>query len=274
VLVGVAQARDLEFVAKYTGDWMIHCHLPHHMMNQMISMVGPMANAGHGMQTGLGMEEGMGIIRQGHALSDELGPGLGRGLGVAADAEKATSTLVGPQDQQHQHGQKLSEVEKKRVPGYPQDMMMIMDDEVAKPETWGLAKGWTASMMGMMTLVRVLPPEKYEKIMGIIKEGKKPEPTDHKHHQTAVPADAIKITVSSDGYSPSRIEVKAGKPLKLAFYRADADNCGDTVVFPKLKIEAKLPAGKTTIVEVVPQEQGELAFTCGMGMFKGSLIVQ
>ncbi len=42
VLVGVAQARDVEFVAKYTGDWMLHCHLPHHMMNQMVAMVGPM----------------------------------------------------------------------------------------------------------------------------------------------------------------------------------------------------------------------------------------
>ncbi len=41
VLVGVAQARDIEFDAKYIGDWMLHCHLPHHMMNQMVSMVGP-----------------------------------------------------------------------------------------------------------------------------------------------------------------------------------------------------------------------------------------
>lgn len=47
VLVGVAQARDIEFEAKYVGDWMVHCHLPHHMMNQMVSMVGPIS---HGTQ--------------------------------------------------------------------------------------------------------------------------------------------------------------------------------------------------------------------------------
>jgi len=41
VLVGVAQSRDIEFVANNPGDWMLHCHLPHHMMNQMSSMVGP-----------------------------------------------------------------------------------------------------------------------------------------------------------------------------------------------------------------------------------------
>jgi manganese oxidase len=42
VLVGVAQARDIEFVANNPGDWHFHCHLPHHMMNQMVSMVGPL----------------------------------------------------------------------------------------------------------------------------------------------------------------------------------------------------------------------------------------
>ena len=39
VLVGVAQARDIEFVANNPGDWMIHCHLPHHMMNSMMDLL-------------------------------------------------------------------------------------------------------------------------------------------------------------------------------------------------------------------------------------------
>jgi hypothetical protein len=50
---------------------------------------------------------------------------------------------------------------------------MIVDDDVARPETCGLAAGWTASMMGMMTLVRVLHEDKYDNIMAMIKEGKK-----------------------------------------------------------------------------------------------------
>ena len=57
VLVGVAQARDLEFDAVYPGEWMLHCHLPHHMMNQMVSMVGPISHAGQGVQTGGGMKK-------------------------------------------------------------------------------------------------------------------------------------------------------------------------------------------------------------------------
>ena len=39
VLVGVAQAKVIEFEAKYPGAWMIHCHLPHHMMNSMTDLL-------------------------------------------------------------------------------------------------------------------------------------------------------------------------------------------------------------------------------------------
>lgn len=209
VLVGVAQARDIEFVAKYEGDWMLHCHLPHHMMNQMVSMVGPMAHAGHGLQTGKGMEEGMGVMK-GSALAEDNGPGLGRGMGMTAQ-EKSVSNLVNqqapasgevvytcsmhPEVRSDKPGQcpkcgmtlVVMKQDKARVPGYPQDdMLMIMDDAVAKPETYGLAAGWTASMMGMMTLVRVLPPAKYDEVMTRVREGKIEAPKkmpEHKHNQ-------------------------------------------------------------------------------------------
>jgi manganese oxidase len=54
VLVGVAQSRDIEFVADNPGDWMLHCHLPHHMMNQMASQVGPMTRTA-GFPDGVGL---------------------------------------------------------------------------------------------------------------------------------------------------------------------------------------------------------------------------
>jgi len=49
-------------------------------------------------------------------------------------------------------------------PGYPQDMFMVMDDMVAKPETYGLRRGWSGGTMGMMTIVRVLQPDLFDKI--------------------------------------------------------------------------------------------------------------
>ncbi len=116
VLVGVAQARDVEFVASRPGDWMLHCHLPHHMMNQMATRVGnnPITN------------------------------------GPLGDPSK--------------------------VPGYPQDAfmegpMMAMDEMVDKPENYGLKPGWSGYMMGMMTFVRVLPPDLYATVTARMKKG-------------------------------------------------------------------------------------------------------
>lgn len=188
VLLGVAQARDTEFEAKYPGDWMLHCHLPHHMMNQMVSMVGPMAHGGQGMHAGMGMEEGMGMLRQGHALAEENGPSMGRAIGLGAEFEKATTNL--PLHQQHSMGHEMQRgVEHGKpqmVPGYPQDMFMPMDDEVAKPETYGLRPNWSGGMMGMMTLVRVLEPKLYDKIKALQARGAKEQSarqrsTSHHH---------------------------------------------------------------------------------------------
>jgi FtsP/CotA-like multicopper oxidase with cupredoxin domain len=166
VLVGVAQARNIEFDATRPGDWMLHCHLPHHMMNQMISMVGPMSHGGHGMQTGLGMEEGMGMIARGGALAAENGPGLGRGMGMTT-LEQRVSNAVGHDEHA---GHAPAATDPKRVPGYPQDMWMTMDDAVAMPETHGMAPGWTGAMMGMMTTVRVLKPAQYEKVTDLMRK--------------------------------------------------------------------------------------------------------
>jgi manganese oxidase len=199
VLVGVAQARDLEFVAINPGDWMLHCHLPHHMMNQMSSTVGPMSRR-MGMPAGLGMEQGMGMMRGGNATSEENGPSLGRGMGVGSTAEQAISNSPQKSDAMDHHdmsGMQMSEMQmsspesgKDRtsknanaVPGFPQDAfmegpMMAMDKMVDKPETYGLRAGWSGFVGGMMTFVRVLPPDKYDEIMRLKEkqQGTKPMP--------------------------------------------------------------------------------------------------
>lgn len=88
-----------------------------------------------------------------------------------------------------------------------------------------------------------------------------------------VPAGATQITVSSDGYEPASVSVKKGQPVKLAFYRADADNCGGEVVFAQQNIKKKLAVGETVLVEFTPTEAGEIAFACGMDMLRGKLVV-
>jgi hypothetical protein len=198
VLVGVAEACDVEFVANNPGDWMIHCHLPHHMMNQMSSMVGPMTR-GRGMPAGLGMEEGMGIPR-GYATAEENGASLGRGMGVGSTYEKATSdgpvamssSMTGMQHEGMQMGEAEVSQDANSVPGFPQDAFMegpamAMDKMVDKPENYGLRPGWSGFMQGMMTFMRVLKPEQYDKIMAL-REQKKVNPQsmpEMQHHESS-----------------------------------------------------------------------------------------
>jgi FtsP/CotA-like multicopper oxidase with cupredoxin domain len=134
VLVGVAQARVVEFEAKYAGDWMIHCHLPHHMMNSM-----------------------MDLLRDRQISTADL---------TADSAMQQMQSLAASAKFQHMHPSPVAK-DAEQTPGFPQDafMEMGMDELVEKPETLGLPKNWSAGMMGMMTIMRVLPPEKYDEIM-------------------------------------------------------------------------------------------------------------
>ena len=187
VLVGVAQARAVEFIANNPGNWMIHCHLPHHMMNQMSSAVGPMTRRA-GMVTGAGMEEGMGMPRGGNATSEGNGPSLGRGMGVGSNFDKATSNgqlsrrkaaeqtakQAMPVMQMQMDKADVSEGANS-VPGFPQDAFMegpamAMDEMFEKPETFGLRPGWSGFMQGMMTLLRVLPADQYNHIVDLRKK--------------------------------------------------------------------------------------------------------
>jgi FtsP/CotA-like multicopper oxidase with cupredoxin domain len=142
VLVGVAQARVVEFEAKYPGSWMVHCHLPHHMMNSMGDLLRDRA-----IQT---------------ADSTDA-----RALGQMETLAKSVPF-------EHVHHSPIAE-NANAVPGFPQDafMEMGMDDAVEKPETFGLPANWSAGMMGMMTLVRVLPEKEYEDVMRRVNDRKK-----------------------------------------------------------------------------------------------------
>ncbi|MDQ6786621.1 MAG: cupredoxin domain-containing protein [Acidobacteriota bacterium] len=88
----------------------------------------------------------------------------------------------------------------------------------------------------------------------------------------SAPADAIKVTVSKNGFSPSEIKAEKGYPLTLIFNRADNKGCGKEVVFSSLNIRKKLPLKKDVKIVITPTESGEIAFACGVGMMKGSII--
>jgi FtsP/CotA-like multicopper oxidase with cupredoxin domain len=152
VLVGVAQARVIEFDAKYPGSWMVHCHLPHHMMNNMMDL-----------------------------LSDRQIETAGRTDAQALSQMQSLANTVGFE---HVHHSPIAE-NANSVKGFPQDafMEMGMDEAVAKPETHGLPPNWSAGMMGMMTLIRVLPDDQYNEIIRRKNSGM-PEEKHEQHHSS------------------------------------------------------------------------------------------
>ena len=154
VLVGVAQARVVEFEAKYPGAWMIHCHLPHHMMNNMMDLL-----RDRQMQTA--------------NLTD-------------AQALSQMQTLANSVGFEHIHHSPIAE-NANSVPGFPQDafMEMGMHEAVDKPENYGLPKNWSAGMMGMMTMLRVLPEAEYDEIQKRIREKTPASPVEHHHEHPA-----------------------------------------------------------------------------------------
>ncbi|MFO0800545.1 MAG: copper oxidase [Gemmataceae bacterium] len=129
-LIGVAQATEFEFVANNPGDWVLHCHMVHHMMNHMVRQVGPRIRADADV----------------------------------ADYQRDLATRPRPA------ADVLTDA-RFRTPGYPQRMqnmdmpMEMMRRVMGRREVRGMHDGWHMGVMGLMTVVRVLPPELYDLVM-------------------------------------------------------------------------------------------------------------
>lgn len=92
--------------------------------------------------------------------------------------------------------------------------------------------------------------------------------------QAAAPLSEATITIGPDGYSPQNVSIKAGAPITLNLVNKDGNNCAQAFTIPKLGIQRVVRVGQTdTIQFTAPKEPGELAFSCSMGMYKGTFHV-
>ncbi len=98
-----------------------------------------------------------------------------------------------------------------------------------------------------------------------------PKPTTEARVEGGV--QEVRITVRG-GYSPNRIRVRAGVPLRLVFDRRESGDCTARVLFPDFGVSADLPAFAQTIVDLSPKTPGEYGFACGMNMVHGVLAVE
>ncbi|MEC7519670.1 MAG: cupredoxin domain-containing protein [Myxococcota bacterium] len=90
----------------------------------------------------------------------------------------------------------------------------------------------------------------------------------------ADPPRRFEITVDERGYHPGSVEVERGERITLVFTRTSERGCGGTLVIPSHDIRRELPVGERVAVTLDVGDRDRVAFTCGMGMYRGALVVR
>lgn len=82
----------------------------------------------------------------------------------------------------------------------------------------------------------------------------------------------VRMKATEAGYTPNHFTVKAGMPVRWEVDGSGAGGCAAVLVSERLGIQ-KLLTQAPNIFTFTPQNPGEIAFSCSMGMFRGSFTV-
>jgi len=84
----------------------------------------------------------------------------------------------------------------------------------------------------------------------------------------------VRIVVTEKGFEPDKVRVRAGVPVSLAFLRTTDKTCATEVMVSSLNVRRVLPLNQTVAVDFTPSSTGEVAFTCGMRMLGGVVVIE
>ena len=186
VLVAVAQVREVEFIANNPGDWGLHCHMFHHMMNSMSSQAGPLIRDNSTpeqlkvpgypqVMLGMKMPKMKGMAMPGTEMKGMNMPGMDmkkqdmKGMDMK-DMPQKTAPLKANGEPDHGKMNMKPEAAQKPMAGHEgmkgMEGMEGTDRVEGRREAMGMRPGWSMGIEGLFTVLRVLPPELYDKIMG------------------------------------------------------------------------------------------------------------
>ena len=94
-----------------------------------------------------------------------------------------------------------------------------------------------------------------------------------KEKKIQISGSSVDIVVEG-GYTPEVISIPKGQTTKLNFIRKDPTACLEEVVMSDFKVRRYLPLNQKVVIELKPEKSGEFAYTCGMGMYHGKIIVK
>ena len=82
----------------------------------------------------------------------------------------------------------------------------------------------------------------------------------------------VDISVTEDGFVPSKIDVTTENPVILKITRTSDDTCSTSVQIPSHKIKMKLPLNQMVEIILGKLAKGEIKFGCGMNMMDSAKI--
>ncbi len=84
----------------------------------------------------------------------------------------------------------------------------------------------------------------------------------------------VELTVTSKGFEPADVKVKAGHPVRLVVTRKTDQTCAKEIILDDLGVNQPLPLDTPVTVEFTPSESGTLRYACSMDHISGIVTVQ
>ena len=84
----------------------------------------------------------------------------------------------------------------------------------------------------------------------------------------------VEVTVTSKGFEPANVKVKAGHPVRLVVTRKTDKTCATEIILDDLGINQPLPLDTPVTVEFTPSESGTLRYACAMDHISGLVTIQ
>ena len=83
----------------------------------------------------------------------------------------------------------------------------------------------------------------------------------------------VQLTVQGGNYYPNPIRVKKGIPVRIVADLSTVVGCSRSIVIPDFGVSKTVSAGDNAI-EFTPDKSGTFAFSCSMGMYRGTIVVE
>ena len=83
----------------------------------------------------------------------------------------------------------------------------------------------------------------------------------------------VVVRAEPAAYRPNRVQFKAGQPARLRVVTGQRVGCTSVFTIPGLDVERAIPRSGETLVDIPTDKPGKIRFTCGMGMYSGTIEV-